>query len=89
MNHNQLISGWPFRTPEISLTGYLIDGTFIGFQDSNTGITQYRGVRYADPPVGALRWQAPVFPPSQHLGQVNATKVIRIIHHHFYRIPKI
>ncbi|KAF9465706.1 alpha/beta-hydrolase [Collybia nuda] len=48
-------------------------GTFVGFQDS-AGITQYRGVRFADAPIGDLRWQAPVFPPSQRLGRVNATQ---------------
>lgn len=35
----------------------------------------FRGVRYADAPVGDLRWRAPVSPPSGSLGSVNATDV--------------
>ncbi|KAJ6490025.1 alpha/beta-hydrolase [Mycena sanguinolenta] len=49
------------------------DGTFTGLKNTTTGITYFRGVRYADPPVGDLRWRAAVSPPSTHLGHVNAT----------------
>ncbi|KAE9392634.1 alpha/beta-hydrolase [Gymnopus androsaceus JB14] len=48
-------------------------GTFIGVEDSSTNITSFLGVRYAEPPVGDLRWQAPVFPPTTQLGTVNAS----------------
>ncbi|KXN87286.1 Lipase 2 [Leucoagaricus sp. SymC.cos] len=39
-----------------------------------TGIIYFRGVRFADAPVGDLRFRAPVSPPSTHLGDVNATQ---------------
>ncbi|KAJ6473144.1 alpha/beta-hydrolase [Mycena sanguinolenta] len=49
------------------------DGTFTGLTNTTTGIIYFRGVRYADPPVGDLRWRTAVSPPSTHLGNVNAT----------------
>ncbi|KAJ7342616.1 Alpha/Beta hydrolase protein [Mycena albidolilacea] len=48
-------------------------GTFTGLTNSTNGIIYFRGIRYADPPTGQLRWRAPVSPPSTHLGSVNAT----------------
>lgn len=48
-------------------------GTFIGEQDDDAGIINFRGVRYADAPVGDLRWRAPVSPPSSNLGEVDAS----------------
>ncbi|KAF7354614.1 Carboxylic ester hydrolase [Mycena sanguinolenta] len=48
-------------------------GTFTGLTDTTTGIIYFRGVRYADPPVGDLRWRAAVSPPTTPLGNVNAT----------------
>ncbi|KAF5377414.1 hypothetical protein D9757_009716 [Collybiopsis confluens] len=48
-------------------------GTFIGVQDTTTGITSFKGVRFAEPPVGDLRWKAPVFPPKTQLGTVDAS----------------
>ncbi|KAJ7666612.1 Alpha/Beta hydrolase protein [Mycena polygramma] len=48
-------------------------GNFTGLTNTTNGIIYFRGIRYADPPVGALRWRAPVSPPSTHLGNVNAT----------------
>ncbi|KIK68255.1 hypothetical protein GYMLUDRAFT_91814 [Collybiopsis luxurians FD-317 M1] len=47
-------------------------GTFVGVEDTTTGVTSFKGVRYAEPPVGDLRWKAPVFPPTTQLGTVNA-----------------
>lgn len=47
-------------------------GTFIGSYNESTGIIAYRGVPYADPPVGDLRWREPVTPPTSQLGTVNA-----------------
>ncbi|KAJ7614045.1 Alpha/Beta hydrolase protein [Roridomyces roridus] len=49
-------------------------GTFTGSTNTTNGLVYFQGIRYADPPVGALRWQAPVSPPSGHLGHVNATE---------------
>ncbi|KAJ7916275.1 alpha/beta-hydrolase [Mycena leptocephala] len=49
------------------------DGTFTGLTDTTNQIIYFRGVRYADPPVGALRFRAPVSPPTTQLGNVNAT----------------
>ncbi|KAF8183336.1 Alpha/Beta hydrolase protein [Mycena galopus ATCC 62051] len=48
-------------------------GTFSGLTNTTTGIIYFRGVRYADAPVGALRWQAPVSPPTTQLGEVDAS----------------
>jgi len=56
-----------------------IDGTFYGTRNDSTGIIYFRGVRYADAPIGNLRWRKPVSPPSQKLGNVNATDVSSII----------
>ncbi|PPR05920.1 hypothetical protein CVT26_008814 [Gymnopilus dilepis] len=50
----------------------LLDGTFNGLRNETTGIIYFRGVRFADPPVGNLRWKAPVVPPTKHLGTVSA-----------------
>ncbi|KAJ7618531.1 Alpha/Beta hydrolase protein [Roridomyces roridus] len=49
-------------------------GTFTGLTDATNEIVYFRGVKFADAPVGALRWQAPVSPPTMHLGNVNATQ---------------
>ncbi|KIK66281.1 hypothetical protein GYMLUDRAFT_157517 [Collybiopsis luxurians FD-317 M1] len=51
----------------------LLDGTFIGVKNVTTGVTSFKGVRFAEPPVGNLRWKAPVFPPTTQLGTVNAS----------------
>ncbi|KAJ7490788.1 Alpha/Beta hydrolase protein [Mycena latifolia] len=48
-------------------------GTFNGYTDTASGLIYFRGIRFADPPLGALRWQAPVSPPSKNLGQADAT----------------
>ncbi|KAJ7039383.1 alpha/beta-hydrolase [Mycena alexandri] len=48
-------------------------GTFTGQVNTTTEIVYFRGVRFADPPVGNLRFRAPVSPPTTHLGNVNAS----------------
>ncbi|KAJ7165652.1 Alpha/Beta hydrolase protein [Mycena crocata] len=48
-------------------------GTFTGLANTTNGIIYFRGLRYADPPLGELRWRAPVSPPSRHLGNINTT----------------
>ncbi|KAJ7196925.1 Alpha/Beta hydrolase protein [Mycena pura] len=56
------------------LTTVTLDyGTFTGLRNATSGITSFLGMRFADPPIGALRWRAPVSPPSTHLGNVSAT----------------
>ncbi|KAF7331393.1 Carboxylic ester hydrolase [Mycena kentingensis (nom. inval.)] len=58
-----------------ALTTVTLDyGTFNGLADTAQGIVYYRGVRYADAPVGDLRWRAPVSPPSAHIGTVDASQ---------------
>ncbi|KAL1748850.1 Alpha/Beta hydrolase protein [Schizophyllum fasciatum] len=48
-------------------------GRFTGELNDSTGVINFKGIRYADAPLGDLRWRAPVSPPSQNLGDVNAT----------------
>ena len=36
---------------------HLAVGDLVGIREG--GVTQYRGIPYAEPPVGALRWAAP------------------------------
>ncbi|KAJ7500513.1 Alpha/Beta hydrolase protein [Mycena galericulata] len=48
-------------------------GTFIGLTNTTNGLIYFRGIRYADPPIGQLRWQAPSSPPTTNVGNVDAT----------------
>ncbi|KAJ7334881.1 Alpha/Beta hydrolase protein [Mycena albidolilacea] len=48
-------------------------GTFKGQTNTTSGLISFRGIRYANPPLKSLRWQAPVSPPSTKLGTVSAT----------------
>ncbi|KAJ7166076.1 alpha/beta-hydrolase [Mycena filopes] len=47
-------------------------GTYTGLVDTTAEIVYFRGVRYAEPPVGNLRFRAPVSPPTTQLGNVSA-----------------
>ncbi|THV04488.1 alpha/beta-hydrolase [Dendrothele bispora CBS 962.96] len=49
-------------------------GILHGSRNRSTGIVSFYGVPFADPPVGGLRWKKPVFPPSKHLGIIDAAK---------------
>jgi len=49
------------------------DGTFVGV--SGSGMLSWKGIRFAEAPVGDLRWKAPVSPPKKNLGTVQANKV--------------
>ncbi|KAJ7061603.1 alpha/beta-hydrolase [Mycena amicta] len=61
-------------TAPLPLSTVALDyGTFKGQTNSSTSIISFRGIPFADPPLGALRWQPPVSPPSTHLGIVDAT----------------
>ncbi|KAF7300956.1 Carboxylic ester hydrolase [Mycena indigotica] len=58
-----------------ALTTVTLDyGIFNGLAGDTQGIVYFRGVRYADPPVGELRWRAPVTPPTSHIGTVDASQ---------------
>ena len=49
-------------------------GTIEGVVDSATGVMVFRGVPYASPPVGALRWQPPQ-PPKHWAGVRQASRL--------------
>jgi hypothetical protein len=60
---------------QLAALTFYADGSFTGLTNTANGIIYFRGVRYAEPPVGDLRWRAPVSPPTSQLGSVNATSV--------------
>ncbi|PMD30492.1 inactive carboxylesterase 4 [Hyaloscypha variabilis F] len=48
-------------------TGLAVDlgyGLYVGVNNGTTGLTVWKGIRYAAPPVATLRWQAPQTPPT-------------------------
>ncbi|KAG8165240.1 hypothetical protein KVR01_005515 [Diaporthe batatas] len=51
----QPVSSIPSGAPVVDL-GYV---SYLGSTNDTSGITYYRGIHYAQPPVGALRWQKP------------------------------
>ena len=56
-------------TPVRSVEPRTIDlgyGLYTGIDDNVTGLTTWKGIRYAAPPLGALRWQAPRSPATNH-----------------------
>ncbi|THU95554.1 alpha/beta-hydrolase [Dendrothele bispora CBS 962.96] len=58
---------------KISNTVKLDYGTFVGVSDSD--MLSWKGIRYAEAPVKELRWKAPVSPPKEKLGTVQANKL--------------
>ncbi|KAL5117487.1 hypothetical protein ACEQ8H_004652 [Pleosporales sp. CAS-2024a] len=53
-----------------SLTVDLGYGVYQGYFNSSTGINTWKGIRFAAPPIGGLRWQRPEAP------SVNRTRII-------------
>jgi len=51
----QPVSSAPVEAPVVDL-GY---AKYLGYKDNSSGLTYYRGIQYAQPPVGDLRWQKP------------------------------
>jgi acetylcholinesterase len=49
--------------------------TYEGLRWSN-GVNAYLGMRYASPPVGHLRWRAPVEPVRTEMGTVESAKTV-------------
>ncbi|KAK7458075.1 hypothetical protein VKT23_009981 [Stygiomarasmius scandens] len=48
-------------------------GTFVGV--SGSSMLSWKGIQFAEAPVGDLRWKAPVSPPKKNLGTVQANKL--------------
>ncbi|KAL9576215.1 MAG: hypothetical protein Q9212_007288, partial [Teloschistes hypoglaucus] len=48
----------PSKTPQVDL-GY---ERYQGFSNATAGLNYFLGVRYAAPPIGSRRWQAPMTP---------------------------
>ncbi|KAF4626147.1 hypothetical protein G7Y89_g12014 [Cudoniella acicularis] len=61
------LAAFTFAVPLQIDLGYSI---YKGVANSTTGLTTFKGIRYAAPPLGSLRWQAPQNPT------VNRTNVI-------------
>lgn len=49
--------------------------TYEGLRWSN-GVNSFLGMRYATPPLGHLRWRAPVEPPHSGAGTVEEAKTV-------------
>lgn len=69
--------GKPAPTPTPSLVAApkvsLAQGTYLGFRPQ-TGVEGFRGIRYATPPVGELRFTSPVFYNGSASEMINATE---------------
>ncbi|KAH8829476.1 alpha/beta-hydrolase [Flagelloscypha sp. PMI_526] len=64
----------PQAGKRIGLNVTLPYGTFLGAFNDTTGVVSFKGIKYAEAPVGDLRFRAPVFPPNASLGFVDVTK---------------
>ncbi|EAU30772.1 conserved hypothetical protein [Aspergillus terreus NIH2624] len=55
-----------------SLSGPIVDlgySSYQGYNEATTGLNIWKGIRYASPPVGHLRWQPPT-PPAKNTSQI-------------------
>jgi para-nitrobenzyl esterase len=62
------------QNPQVTISNGALEGTF----NATTGINSYKGIPYALPPTGDLRWKAPQ-PPANWAGMRNAS--------HFSHMP--
>lgn len=58
---------------QLGSTVSLADGVVVGNDRDRSGILSFKGIPYATPPIGALRW-TPTRPPSPWNGTLNATQ---------------
>ncbi|KAL2270619.1 hypothetical protein VTJ83DRAFT_2803 [Remersonia thermophila] len=62
-----------FTCRQDSLTVNLGYAKYKGYHDASTGLNYWKGIRYAAPPTGSLRWQPPqVLPPELFPPTINA-----------------
>ena len=52
------LASWTSTSPVVQTR----DGPVLGTRDSTTGIISFKGIPYASPPTGDLRWQSPIAP---------------------------
>lgn len=55
-----------FHKSNKSLSVKCTNGVFCGTNEEDTGVITFKGIPYAKPPVGELRWKAPVEPDSSN-----------------------
>ncbi|KAK4223737.1 lipase 4 [Podospora fimiseda] len=60
-----LLTSVPFLYAANSTTANLGYASYTGIYNTSTQLTVWKGIRYAAPPIGKLRWQAPALPPPQ------------------------
>lgn len=73
-----LTSGTPGDCLQMSLEGPTVDlnyTTYVG-TSRKSGINVFLGMRYAEPPLGELRWRAPIEPSGKIDGRVATAKAV-------------
>ncbi|KAL6702832.1 hypothetical protein ACN47E_000918 [Coniothyrium glycines] len=61
------------RDVSSALTVDLGYGIYQGVHNTTAGLNVWKGIRYASPPLGDLRWQAPVLPAPSRNATIHAT----------------